>query len=127
MDKKLSDIFQLCEKHGIRIVMSNPNFELWLLMHFPGIQQYDEGMLLKNKKNLRHQLFPKASVSKKYLEILVSKKAEGYTKGCKLQFEKYMYSVDLAVEQAKVYCEDSKEIVHELGTAVGLLIQDMRS
>ena len=29
----LDEIFSLCEKHRIRVVISNPNFELWLLMH----------------------------------------------------------------------------------------------
>lgn len=127
LDTKLNDIFQLCEKYGIRIVMSNPNFELWLLMHFPDIQKYDREMMLRNKKNLGHRLFPEASSRKKYLEILLSKRGEGYAKGCKLNFEKYMHSVDLAVEQAKAYCEDTKKLVYELGTAVGLLIRDMRS
>lgn len=59
----------------IEVVMSNPNFELWLLMHFPNIKQYPEEMLLENKKNLRHQLFENESKNKKYLEILVSKSA----------------------------------------------------
>ena len=66
------------------------NFELWLLMHFPNIKQYAPEMLLENRKNLRHQLFPDASSNKKYLEILVSKNADGYAKGRKLKFERFL-------------------------------------
>lgn len=123
----LDEIFSLCEKHGIRIVISNPNFELWLLMHFPDIGQYNKKMLLENRKNLRHQLFSDASAKKKYLEILVSKHSEGYSKGGKLKFERFQSKVDLAVEQASLFSEEPEELRTELGTTVGKLIQAMRS
>lgn len=105
----LDEIFSLCDQHGIKVVMSNPNFELWLLMHFPNIKQYAPEMLLENRKNLRHQLFPDASSNKKYLEILVSKNADGYAKGRKLKFERFLPLVDTATRQAKAYCEEPKK------------------
>ncbi len=126
LESKLNEIFELCNQHGIKIVMSNPNFELWLLMHFPNIKQYESQKLLKNPKNLKHQLFNDASINKKYLEILVSKNAGGYSKGCKLEFKKFLPFIDIAVEQAKLYCEDSSKLVNELGTSVGKLIEEMR-
>ena len=122
----LEEIFNLCDKHKIKVVMSNPNFELWLLMHFPNIKQYPNKMLLENKKNLRYQLFENVSTNKKYLEILVSKNAEGYSKGVKLGFERFLPLIDNAIEQAKLYCEDSRKLVDELGTSVGRLIEEMR-
>lgn len=126
LEETIDEIFDLCDKHGIKIVMSNPNFELWLLMHFPNIEQYEPKMLLENKKNLRHQLFKDASTNKKYLEILVSRNADGYSKGKKLGFDRFLPLIDDAVEQAKLYCENSKKIVNELGTSVGKLIEEMR-
>lgn len=107
--------------------MSNPNFELWLLMHFPDIKQYELQKLLKNEKNLKHHLFKEASINKKYLEILVSKNAGGYSKGCKLEFKKFLPFIDIAIKQAKLYCEDSQKLVDELGTCVGKLIEEMRA
>lgn len=101
--------------------------ELWLLMHFPNIGQYTAEMLLANKKNLRHQLFENASTKKKYLEILVAQNVNGYTKGSKLKFEKFLPLIDMAVEQAKQYCEDSRLLMEELGTSVGQLIEEMRA
>lgn len=127
LENELDHIFALCKRNGIRIVMSNPNFELWLLMHFPGIGRYDRGMLLENKKNLRHQLFDDASTKKKYLEILVAKNANGYSKGSKLKEERFLPYIDIAVEQAGLFCENSEELVKELGTAIGRLIRDMRA
>lgn len=106
--------------------MSNPNFELWLLMHFPDIKQYESEKLLKNPKNFKHRLFEDASINKKYLEILVSKNAGGYSKGYKLEFKRFLPFVDIAIEQAKLYCEDSQKLINELGTSVGKLIEEMR-
>ncbi len=127
LDRYLDEIFRICERNGIRIVLSNPNFELWLLMHFPDIQQYSPEMLLENKKNLRHQLFRDASIHKRYLEILVSENAKGYTKGSRLKFERFCPNVNLAVKQAELFCEDTRQLCHVLGTSAGRLIQDMRS
>lgn len=125
LEKFLDKIFDLCDKYGIKVVMSNPNFELWLLMHFPDIRQYPPEMLLENKKNLRHQLFEDASVNKKYLEILVSKNADGYSKGKRLGFSRFLPLAGTAINQAKIYCEDSRKLVSELGTSVGRLIEEM--
>lgn len=127
LEESLNAIFDLCERHGIKVIMSNPNFELWLLMHFPNMEQYSSEMLLENKKNLHHQLFEDASTNKKYLEILVSHEADGYSKGNRIKFERFLPLVDNAIEQAKLYCEDSRDLVNELGTSVGKLIEEMRS
>lgn len=126
LEKSLDKIFDLCNQHGIKIVLSNPNFELWLLMHFPNVEQYAPELLLQNKKNLRHQIFKDASANKKYLEILVSKNADGYSKGSRLRFEKFLPLVNTAMKQAKMYCEDSKKLVDELGTSVGRLIEEIK-
>lgn len=126
LEDTMDEIIELCERHNIKMVMSNPNFELWLLMHFPNIAQYDSKKLLENKKNINHQLFIDASTKKKYLEILVSKSAVGYTKGSKIKFERFLPLVDTAIEQAKLYCEDAKKLVYELGTSVGALVEEMK-
>ena len=95
-------------------------------MHFPNMKQYDSRKLLENKKNLRYEICADASKNKKYLEILVSKNAGGYSKGSKIRFEKFMPYIDIAVQQAKEYCEDPDLIRDALGTSVGKLIEQMR-
>lgn len=126
LEQHLDEIFELCEKHEIQIVMSNPNFELWLLMHYPNIEQYDKELLLKNPKNLRGQLFEKASTKKKYLEILLSSVADGYVKGCKIRFERFLPGIPLAMQQAEAFCEDPQELQAKLGSSVGRLIRKMK-
>ena len=127
LEDKLDKIYELCKKHNIYIGISNPNFELWLLMHFPNIDKYDKDMLLKNPKNLKNKLFSDASKDKKYLEILVSKVSGGYTKGNSLKFERFVDGVDLAIEQEHLFCEDDEALQDALGSNIGRLLQEMKS
>lgn len=126
LEKCLDNIYEKCRKHKIYIAISNPNFELWLLLHFSDIGQYDKEMLLRNPKNVKKQIFSDASKNKKYLEIVLSKVAEGYKKGSSIKFEKYKEFVPLAIEQAKLFSEDSEKLKNELGTSVGKLIEKMQ-
>lgn len=127
LESCLNEIFDLCNRHGVKIVMSNPNFELWLLMHFPNIERYDREEIRANKKNLRHQIADNVSKKKKFLEIEVAKHANGYTKGSKIKFNVFMPQIDLAVEQAKLFCEESDLLINEIGTSVGRLIEEIRT
>lgn len=48
-EKMLADIAQLCQQNGnLRFCMSNPCFELWLILHLEDIEDYSE----EDKKNL---------------------------------------------------------------------------
>lgn len=121
-EKDEAKIFYYCISEGA----TEESYFRGIENHFPNIKQYPAEILLENKKNLRHQLFEDASVNKKYLEILVSKNAEGYSKGSKIKFEKFLPLIDDAIEQAKYYCEEPKKLVDELGTSVGKLMEEMR-
>lgn len=62
----LDEIFKLCLLHKIRIVISNPNFELWLLMHFPGLENYDKisfWRTVKSEKTIVPGCFRKETIS----------------------------------------------------------------
>lgn len=127
LEEHLDKIFELCRKHNIYVAISNPNFELWLLMHFPNIEQYDKEELLCNAKNLRGQISPDASKNKKYLEILLSNVSGGYTKGCGIQFEKYKDNISLALKQVKMFEQNPEHLQTQLGSAVGVLIEKIKS
>lgn len=48
-EKMLADIVQLCQQNSnLRFCMSNPCFELWLILHLEDIEDYSE----EDKKNL---------------------------------------------------------------------------
>ena len=54
-ERMLSQVAQLCAQNShLHFCMSNPCFELWLLLHLEDVEQYDEetkNALLQNKKN----------------------------------------------------------------------------
>lgn len=127
LEKLLSEIINDCSKYGIEIVMSNPNFELWLLMHFPNIEKYDRKQIMENKKNVGYQIDKNASKKKKFLEIEVGKLAGGYTKGSRIKFERFSDGINLAIEQAKKFEENPEKLVVEIGTSMGKLIEKMKS
>lgn len=126
LEEKLDGIYKQCRNHNIFIGISNPNFELWLLMHFPQINQYDRDMLFRNPKNLHYELFADASKDKKYLEILVARQSGGYTKGSKLKFERFISGVPLAIEQEKQFEENDELLKNSLGSNLGVLLEEMR-
>lgn len=126
LENYLPNLLETCKRHNIYVALSNPNFELWLLMHFPNIEKYDKDKLLCNPKNLRNEIFPNYSKHKKYLEIVLSIVAGGYRKGCKINFEHYVDGVQLAIEQAELFCKEPDKLVNELGSSVGSLIQEMQ-
>ena len=54
-ERMLSQVAQLCAQNShLHFCMSNPCFELWLLLHIEDVEQYDDetkNALLQNKKN----------------------------------------------------------------------------
>lgn len=54
-ERMLSQVAQLCAQNShLHFCMSNPCFELWLLLHFEDVEQYNDetkNALLQNKKN----------------------------------------------------------------------------
>lgn len=54
-ERMLSQVAQLCTQNShLHFCMSNPCFELWLLLHLEDVEQYDDktkNALLQNKKN----------------------------------------------------------------------------
>lgn len=126
LERCLPDLLEKCRKHNVYVAISNPNFELWLLMHFPNIEQYDKADLLNNPKNLRRERFPEYSKDKKYLEIVLSIVAGGYSKGCKICFERFINGIPLAIKQAGMFCEEPEMLGTELGSSVGKLVKKMQ-
>lgn len=123
LEKEIDYIYDMCSKHKIYIGFSNPNFEFWLLLHFENIGQYSRELLLSNPKNIKGKLFPGKSKSKKYLQILLSIRAEGYKKGSSLKFEKFKDRISLAIKQEKEFEEDVYQLFYNLGSNIGLMIE----
>jgi RloB-like protein len=98
-EKNIAQAHQLCKQKNYEFCMTNPCFELWLLLHhldFKTLDEAEKNDLLKN---------PKASSSKNHLEqvlheILQKEFGEGYRKGAisKTHLKKIPFALRQAFE-----------------------------
>ncbi len=95
------------------MALSNPNFELWLLLHLKDLAEYSPEQLndLFNSK--------KINASKNIFEIELSGLLEGYNKS-KYAIEKILPYMQLAIERARILDNrpEDRWIEGKLGTRV---------
>lgn len=111
-------VVKTCKEKGYNFYISNPCFELWLLMHYDDILDMDREKLFTNPKET-----PRAK--KRFLEKQLSLLMKGYNKN-NLQFAKIVDKVSVAIENEKQFCENIEALKTELGCNVGLLIKEMQ-
>lgn len=105
-----------CEKHGIELYVTNPNFEFWLILHYIGVQTLDKEMLLSN---------PLVTAKKRYTEAELKKQLTSYRKN-NLEFSELIGRIDTAIENANELCGDSNDLKNEVGTNLHKLIIKLR-
>lgn len=108
------EIIKKCNEKDIRLYVSNPTFELWLLLHSDTINELDRLELLQNKKVGK----------KRYIEKELSNKFNGYKKD-HIKFERFLPYINLAINQEKQFCEDTQRLKDDLGSNVGLLLNEL--
>ena len=69
--EQFDNVYRNCEEYGFHIGFTNPNFEFWLLLHLPDINQYDKDILLTNTK---------VSSKRRYIDRELSSRMSGYNK-----------------------------------------------
>ncbi|HAZ00565.1 MAG: hypothetical protein A2W90_04770 [Bacteroidetes bacterium GWF2_42_66] len=116
-EEQLITIIEKCKEEGYNLALSNPTFELWLLLHVTDIHFYDQDILLAN---------PKLSVKdkKRFIDKELSKLLGGYNKS-NLHFEKFESGIKDAISRAKELSLDNEAIISKLGTSVCLLVEKL--
>lgn len=102
---------------GYEVYISNPTFELFLLMH-------DDRILNLNREELLKNDYITKAKNKRYLEKLLS---EFF--GCQktnIKFGKFKNKIDNAINNEKEFEESVFELESKLGSNVGKLIDEMR-
>lgn len=117
-DCQYDNLVAECNSKNIKLYVSNPCFEVWLLMHFDEFESLDFNKLLENKRVNRSKKSRKYA-DKKLSDII------GYDKS-NLKFDDFVDRVDIAINREKKYCEDVLELKNNLGSNVGILISNMR-
>jgi hypothetical protein len=100
--KNIAAIAQSCLQKGYYLGLSNPNFELWLLLHLKDLKDY-------SKEQLEEFLTPKkAAISRSLLEIELADLLGGYNKS-KYSAEKFLPHISTAIERAKILDDSAEE------------------
>lgn len=115
---QIAEIAKLCEQKSYFLALSNPNIELWLLLHLKDLSNYTEEKLASFFKN------EKVNNSRKALEKELSDLLGGFDKS-KYKFEQFLPFIPQAIERAKKLDTDSTErwIEDFLGTRIYILVE----
>ena len=113
-DFQYDEVVKFCNNNNVNLYVSNPTFEFWLMLHFPEVEVEDNTKMLENKY---------VSKSRRYLEkrlhdICKYKKSQ-------LNFNDFEPYIQDAIKREKKYTEDVDLLKDELGSNVGVLIEDM--
>ena len=114
-EEQYDSVVDFCEKNDVNLYISNPNFELWLFMHFDEFDaENKEDLIINRKMN---------NSGRRYIEKRLHDVC-GYRKN-KLIFDVFEPGIRNAIKREKRFTEDISKIKNELGTNVGLLVEKM--
>ncbi len=113
--EQLEEIIEKCDKEGYNLALSNPSFELWLLMHIVDLEKYSKEDLLENKK---------VNKKRRFIEKELSNILTGYNKS-NFKFDKFKGGIIDAIQRAEKLPTDNKCLITELGTSISFLVKKM--
>lgn len=108
-------VIDFCQKNNINLYVSNPNFELWLYMHFASFDKENKQDLIENRKISKN--------GRRYIEKRLHDECE-YRKNS-FDFKVFEPKIKEAIKREKTLTENINEIKNELGTNVGILVDKM--
>lgn len=97
------------------LFVSNPCFEFWLLLHFDEVLNISKQDLLENKKINKNVNF----ITMQLKTIL-----GGFNKN-RINFDDFINGIRNAVKNEKLFCENICELKNNLGTNIGILIEQL--
>ena len=104
-----------CNRKNIKLCITNPCFEFWLLMHFDAVRTIDQGKMLQN---------PKITDEVTYCHDVLRQNFNGYHKNS-YNAALLMPKLKNAIENEKLFCEDIIGLKTKLGSNLGSLIMEL--
>lgn len=117
---KMDEFLRRCARSGYAPYISNPCFELWLLMHFDEYDAMDRSKLLRNPMHGTKR-FTESELDR----ILHDMFNRGYKK-TSFDAITFLQRTDEAISRSMSSCVDPYRLKSELGTNVGLLVKDLK-
>ena len=112
---QLEKFIEKCRNNGYHICLSNPTFELFLLMHDDRILALSRTELLENRKTRKGG---KRFLEKKLSEFFGCNKTN-------LIFENFKDKIAIAIKNEHCFCENLEELKTKLGSNVGRLLANL--
>jgi len=109
-------VMDTCKQKNFGFYLTNPCFEFWLLLHFEEVFGLDRDKLIENKKE---------TSKRTYSEIELRKIFPKYKKAS-YDAHVLVKSIDKAIENEKRFCDDIEQLECNIGSNLGLLIEEMR-
>lgn len=118
--RKIDDFIRECSRFGFEPYISNPCFELWLLMHF---EEYDH---IDSKKLKQNSMVGSKRFTESELDRIVHERC-----GCRFRKTNYdarifVQRTEEAIDRSLASCSNLRELKSKVGTNLGLLLSDMR-
>lgn len=113
-EQQFDNFLRMCKDYNYKVYVSNPTFELFLLMHDDKIFDIDKTAMLENRR---------VSNSKRFLEVKLSE-----IFGCNkknINFEKFKVNIKKAINNEKQFEENLINLKDNLGSNVGTLLDEM--
>ena len=117
---QFDDVLETCRQNKFEFLISNPNFEFWLLLHFDDILALDRDKLLKNEK-----INPFSKSSIRFIPNELRQRLKNYKKN-KYDADYLLKNINTALKNEKNYCETLPELKNELGSNIGIFIEKLK-
>lgn len=119
-DWQFDDVLKNCQNKGFKFLLSNPNFEFWLLMHSDEVLSVD-----KEKIKLNEKINKNSKSSVRFLPNELRKVLGKYKKNS-YNADLLVHSIDTAIKNEKVFSEDLTNLKTKIGSNIGLFIEELR-
>jgi hypothetical protein len=114
-DKKLADVATKCLQKGYEMAVSNPCFELWLLLHLKSLREYSPEILDEFRANSR--IGNRTRLASELVNLL------GEFSKSSLKTEYFLPHVEDAIARARALDNPELRWPNDLGTRVYLLAE----
>ena len=113
--EQYDSVVEKCEKEHIDLYVTNPRFELWLLLHF----------LDKSRINCANICQKRESGKQPYLEQELNRCCQSISKR-HVPFNLLADKVDAAIENEKEFCEEVSGLKVTIGSNIGTLMSELK-
>ncbi len=117
-DAKLAEVGRLCHQKGYMLAVSNPCFELWLLLHLRSLNAYPPETLAEFRAN------PRIGVGRRRLDVELITILGEYNKS-NLKTQHFLPHIEDAIGRAKELDNLDHRWPDDLGSRVYLLAEEI--